>query len=413
MTPGRLSKALARRMTFTWREQLTQTDIEALEANIARVGLVVRVRWAIVAALVAFSAVGSGIYAAAGQFGGMWHQMVVPGLALMFVLLYNTFYQLNYSRLGHLTAFNVVQLLLDVAVVTLLIYYSGGVYSWFSAMYLLFILEAALILPRAFQAYIVALASAVAYGLTLFLVYKGVLPHMDMPFVHNDLQLQGSYVAVRVVWEFTVMFGTATVGTLLMDQWRRREGELADRSVYDERTGLYNRAYFRRELGVEIERARRDHRGVSVVLADVDDFHRFNEMFGHDAGNSMLVAVAGALRAAATSGDDGLGEEGAGLVLVSRYGGEEFALIVPEPRVATRQREGVRIAEEVCHRIGAVRDDDRSVTVSIGVATYPGDGRVPAELVGAADTALAAASAAGGNRVAVGREARDADEVRA
>jgi diguanylate cyclase (GGDEF)-like protein len=305
-----------------------------------------------------------------------------------------------------------VQLLLDVAVVTLLIYYSGGVYSWFTAMYLLFILEAALILPRAFQAYVVALASALAYAVTLLLVFKNVLPHMNMPFVHNDLQLQGSYVAVLVLWEFTVMFGTAAVGTLLMAQWRRRETQLAERSIYDERTGLYNRAYFRRELGVEIERARRDRRGVSVVLADIDDFYRFNEMFGHDAGNSMLVAVADAMRAAATSGDDGLGEEGSGLVLVSRYGGEEFALIVPEPRVATRLREGVRIAEEVCQRVGALRDHDRSVTVSVGVATYPGDGRAPAELVGAADTALAAASASGGNRVAVGRDARAAGEVR-
>lgn len=399
-------------MTFTWREQLTQTDIEALEANIARVGLVVRVRWAIVAAVLAFSALGSAVYATAGQFGGMWHQMVVPGIALGFVLLYNTFYQLNYNSLGHLTAFNVVQLLLDVAVVTLLIYYSGGVYSWFTAMYLLFILEAALILPRAFQAYVVALASALAYALTLLLVFLNVLPHMNMPFVHNDLQLQGSYVAVLVLWEFTVMFGTAAVGTLLMAQWRRHEAELAARSIYDERTGLYNRAYFRRELGVEIERARRDRRGVSVVLADIDDFFRFNEMFGHDSGNSMLVAVANALHAAAASGEDGLGEEGAGLVLVSRYGGEEFALVVPEPRVASRQREGLRIAQEVCRRVGAVRDDDRSVTVSVGVATYPGDGRAPAELVGAADTALAAAAAAGGNRVAVGREGRDPEEVR-
>lgn len=399
-------------MTFTWREQLTQTDIEALEANIQRVGLVVRVRWAIVAALLVFSAAGAGIYAAAGQFGGMWHQMVTPGIALGFVLLYNVFYQINYHRLGHLTVFNVVQLLLDVAVVTLLIYYSGGVYSWFSAMYLLFILEAALILPRAFQAYIVALASGVAYALTLLLVFKGVIPHMNMPFVHNDLQLKGSYVAVLVLWELTVMFGTAAVGTLLMAQWRRREAELAGRSIYDERTGLYNRAYFRRELGVEIERARRDRRGVSVVLADIDDFDHFNQLFGHEAGNKMLEVVAAALRAAATSGDDGLGEEGAGLVLVSRYGGEEFALVVPEPKVASRQREGIRVAEEVCRRIGAVRDEDRSVTVSVGVATYPGDGRAPAELVGAADTALAAAAAAGGNRVAVGREGFATAEVR-
>ena len=70
--------------------------------------------------------------------------------------LYNTYYQRTYRRFGNIAVFNHAQLLLDVVVVTLLVYYSGGVYSWFDAMYLLFILEAALILPTAAEVWVVA-----------------------------------------------------------------------------------------------------------------------------------------------------------------------------------------------------------------------------------------------------------------
>jgi len=209
MTPGKLSKALARRLTVSWREQPNQYDIEALDANIARVGLVIRVRWAIVAALVVFSVIGGGVYALAGSFGDMWRQMVVPGLALGFVLLYNAYYQTSYRRFANIAVFNVIQLLLDIAVVTVLIYYSGGVYSWFSAMYLLFVLEAALILPSRTQVFAIAAGAWAAYVSVLSLVFLGVLPHVSMPFVHNDLQTAGSYVAVRSLWELTILGGAA------------------------------------------------------------------------------------------------------------------------------------------------------------------------------------------------------------
>jgi hypothetical protein len=260
MAPSRLSKALARRLTISWRQQPNQHEIEALDANVARVGLVVRVRWAIVAALVLFSVVGAGVYAIDGSFSEMWRQMVVPGASLGFVLLYNAYYEMSYRRFANIAVFNVVQLLLDIVVVTVLIYYSGGVYSWFSAMYLLFVVEAALILPSRTQVFAIAAGAWVAYIAALGLVFAGVLPHVAMPFVRNDLQAAGSYVAVRCLWELTILFGAAAVGTGLMREIRMREEETAAGSMRDRRTGLFNRSYFRRELGLELERARRYRR---------------------------------------------------------------------------------------------------------------------------------------------------------
>jgi diguanylate cyclase (GGDEF)-like protein len=398
MTPGRFQKSLARRLTVSWRQQPNQYDIEALESNVARVGLVVRVRWAIVAALVVFSVIGGGVYAMAGMFGEMFHQMVVPAVALVFVLVYNVYYQLNYRRFANIAVFNAIQLLLDILVVTLLIYYSGDVYSWFSAMYLLFVLEAALILPTRTQVFAIAAGAWAAYTAILGLVYFDALPHMAMPFVSNDLQTAGSYVAVRCLWELTILGGAAAVGTSLMDSIRMREARLSLESVRDSRTGLYNRASFRRELGLEIERARRDRRGVSVVLADIDDFERFNTMFGVEAGNAMLVRIAACIAKTVSTG----APADAQLVLVARYGGEEFAILVPEA-TSGDIRDGEAIAERVRVAVATIRDEDRSVTVSVGVASFPAHGRTAAELIGAADSALSVAKSGGGNRVSAGR----------
>jgi diguanylate cyclase (GGDEF)-like protein len=398
MTPGRMTKNLQRLFKVTWRDQPSQSDIEALEANVVRVGLVIRLRWAIVAAIAMFSAVVIGIYAVDGSvFIGLWRQMIIPAVALVLVLVYNAYYQRNYRLFANVAWFNVVQLLLDIAVVMVLIYYSGGVYSWFDGMLFLFVLEGALILPSRRQVALIAAAAAAAYVAVIGSVYYGILPHMAMPFVHNDLPFIGTYIIVRALWTITVLSVTATVGILFMGQNQERVDRLTLQSARDPLTGLYDRAWLRGALALEVERSQRFHRGVSVVLADIDDFAQFNELFGVEAGNHMIEQVAGVMRE--VSGCTG---DGPCLVVMARYSGEEFALIVPEDIVGTSPH-GEAMAESFRQAVAEIRDDDRSVTVSVGVATYPGDGRTPSELLGAADAALVRAVADGRNRVALGR----------
>jgi diguanylate cyclase (GGDEF)-like protein len=386
-----------------WRDQPSQSDIEALESNTERVGLVIRLRWAIVGAIVVFSVLGVGIYTIGGQAALLWRQMIIPAVALLLVLVYNAYYQRTYRQFGNLALFNAAQLLLDIAVVTVLIYYSGGVYSWFDAMYYLFVLEAALILPTRREVWGVAGAAALAYLSVLFLVFVGVLPHNAMPFVHNDLQANASYVAVRALWTVTVIFGTATVGELFVRTMRERTAALVEQATRDLRTGLFDRTFVRRELAVEIERAKRFHRGVSVVLADIDRFEDFNETFGTDAGNRMIDRIADALRHVA-----GCDSSEPCLVIAGRYGGEEFALVTPED-TASSLADAMPMAERLRADVAAILDDDRSVSVSVGVATYPRDGRTASELLSAADAALVRAASEGGNRVVVGRPAPDSE----
>lgn len=395
LTPNRMTKMLVRRMAVTTREQPTQQDIEALRANTRRVGLVIKVRWSLVAALAVFSMLGGAAYTFEVPLLRLASIMAAPALALAFVAAYNTFYQLNYRRLGNVAVLNQLQLLLDVLVVTVLVYFSGGVYSWFHAMYLLFILEAAFILPQRRHVWLIAGAAMAAYGAILLGEFFDILPHIEVPFVASGLQHEPVYVFVRLLWGATIMSGTATVASLLVGDARRRERELAAGSIIDATTGLYNRAYFHQTLAAEYERAKRHGRTVTLILIDVDSLDTINRTFGHDAGDRMLQGVARAVREAAA--DEEVGEARP----VFRIGGEEFAVLLPEILVSCEHvREcGRRIGDAIRERVGATRIDDMSVTVSVGLAAFPGDAATVTSLINAADNALSEATASGGNRV--------------
>jgi diguanylate cyclase (GGDEF)-like protein len=168
----------------------------------------------------------------------------------------------------------------------------------------------------------------------------------------------------------------------------RLQEALRDKSRRDALTGLFNRRYLDETLGREFARARREGRPVAVVMTDVDHFKRFNDVYGHEAGDAVLAAVAGVL-SASVRGED----------VACRYGGEEFCLVMPgaDLETARRRAEEVRktVAElDLSHRSRAVGP----ITLSAGVATFPARGE--AEVVAAADAALYRAKRTGRNRVA-------------
>lgn len=394
-------KALTRRAVVAWREQPTQYDLEAIRANVERVGLVIRMRWALVVALAVFSVVGASIYATSVDIDVFLKNMVVPAIALAFVVAYNTFYQLTYRRLGNLAFLNEAQLLFDMVVITALVYYSGGVDSWFSTMYLLVILEATFILPSRTQVFSLVVVAAVLYALVLFGEYAGWLPHVTMPFVHNDLHTNLTFVLVRYLWKVTLFGGAASVGTLMMRTIRKREQELRESSFVDDLTGLFNRQYFHRVLTSEVERARRTGRTLALLLVDVDHLGEVNRTFGMDVGDALLASIASALRGVAhTDSAEAVYE----VNVPCRVGGEELALIIPEVARSTDDETPIEdralaIAEGLREDIERVRVNDVGVTASIGLALLPRDGETPDALLDAADRMLARAAQRGGNVV--------------
>ena len=178
----------------------------------------------------------------------------------------------------------------------------------------------------------------------------------------------------------------------LQDQLRQRNLELAAMSLTDALTGLPNRREMQRRLVAATAAGRRHGQPSSVLMVDVDHFKTVNDTRGHDAGDTVLQAVAARLTAAVRA-DDSAG----------RWGGEEFLVVAPMTDLAG----GARLAERIRSSIGdtAVPVDegpDIEVTVSVGVAS--GDSAEDV-LLAEADAALYAAKRAGRNRVATADDA--------
>jgi len=130
---------------------------------------------------------------------------------------------------------------------------------------------------------------------------------------------------------------------------------------------------------------------VALVLIDVDHFKRFNDSHGHLGGDDALRAVAATLRANVRAVDR-----------VCRFGGEEFALVLPTSDVETARVTAERIRAGIAGlAIELAGGETARVTVSLGVAVYPGDGTTPEDLLGSADAALYQSKAQGRDRVTV------------
>ncbi len=164
------------------------------------------------------------------------------------------------------------------------------------------------------------------------------------------------------------------------------QNRLARMALSDGLTGLFNRAYFDATIEQETARSLRSKKPLSLLLIDLDHFKNINDTHGHQAGDQVLEKVALALREQSRSSDT-----------VCRYGGEEFAIILPE----TPRSHAQMVAERIRHKISAL-DCGFTVTASIGIncAERP-EGLVPQTLIAGADEALYAAKRNGRNRCEV------------
>jgi diguanylate cyclase (GGDEF)-like protein len=162
---------------------------------------------------------------------------------------------------------------------------------------------------------------------------------------------------------------------------------LKETSFKDEVTGLYNRRFFSLRLEEELSRYRRFNHPVSVVLLDLDGFKAVNDEFGHTVGDETLREVAQILM-----------KHSRGINVVSRYGGDEFAVLLVETSKAGARLYADRIREVVAKHLFP---HGKVVTASFGVASLPDDETGTAEdLFRASDEALYAAKRAGKNQVA-------------
>ena len=166
------------------------------------------------------------------------------------------------------------------------------------------------------------------------------------------------------------------------------EEKLEELATTDALTGLRNRRKFDAAIETEWRRAARQRRPLALLMIDADHFKTFNDTFGHQAGDEVLVGIAICISDAVQRAGD----------CVARYGGEEFAVLLPDMSPA----QAFLVAETIRLKVEQWCADTAITTVSIGVASLIPDARTQwTQMVNAADKALYAAKAGGRNRTVV------------
>lgn len=192
---------------------------------------------------------------------------------------------------------------------------------------------------------------------------------------------------IQMLVNLTGLYLLAYIGASVGREQRRARDAAIRMSTVDALTGLYNRSFFFTALEREIARGDRSGRAFCLVMLDLDDLKSVNDRFGHVAGDQVLRSVADTMRSGVRKID-----------VAARYGGDEFVALLPE----TDPTGGWVLAEKIRLTVAeqGMAGIEPTPTVSVGVVSYPADGRSADALLVSADRAMYASKRGGKNRVA-------------
>lgn len=209
-------------------------------------------------------------------------------------------------------------------------------------------------------------------------------------FIFSLLLMKHYNIWIGVIMPLLSMVFVYTVTYIIKYILKSRDFEYTYKlATTDGLTNLYNHRFFQEQMLINIENAKRYENPFSLILIDIDFFKKFNDTYGHQAGDAVLKQVAEQIKKSVRSTD-----------IVCRYGGEEMSVILTN----TGKEEAIITAQKICDSIATKpfklsNTLERNVTISLGVSTFPQNGQTPTELIEHADKGLYVAKENGRNQV--------------
>ena len=251
-----------------------------------------------------------------------------------------------------------------------------------------------------FPTYFLALAATalrydartcVIAGAVAIAEYGAIVVYAATHWALNDAQYApfpyGMFSALAQASRLVLLASAAIIATMIVVRTQR----LRWLSASDPLTTLMNRGFFDERMQEEEIRARRYHRPLAIALIDIDRFKQFNDTYGHASGDEALRVTSRAIRTCVRRTD-----------LVARYGGEEFVVAFLETagELAVQKAEDIRRAVQAQRVLLKGSRGVTNITVSVGIASWPGDGDTVRAIIEQADARMYQAKQAGRNRVA-------------
>lgn len=232
-----------------------------------------------------------------------------------------------------------------------------------------------------------ALLTMIIGGASIIVARQIIFPLRDL--LHGARQVADGDLSAEVPVTRDDELGTvATMFNHMVTQLRINQNRLLELATTDPLTGLANRKQLMTNLDLQLEAFRRHDVCFALLLLDIDFFKKVNDNYGHLAGDSVLIGVAGTLRSMLRKLDT-----------AARYGGEEFVVVLDTTDIEQARLTAERIRQAVENQIFVWEEQELQVTVSIGVGSISTNDRSTASLIARVDAALYRAKSEGRNRV--------------
>ncbi|OGT34716.1 MAG: hypothetical protein A2W28_08605 [Gammaproteobacteria bacterium RBG_16_51_14] len=265
-----------------------------------------------------------------------------------------------------------------IAFITLVLWYTGKIFSPLLNLYLLVIITAALTLGKL----ITLLEFALIAACYLYMGYPVYADRLYSLATFSDLMAK-----------FTPFLLVAYLTTMLSSDLHYAKRMFQRLSETDEMTGLLNRRGFKAVLERNARISERYLRSYSVLMIDADNLKQVNDKFGHESGDRLIKMVCNTIKDCMRAAD-----------VLARYGGDEFIALLPETNCEQSKEIGERARVAVAKASLSIQHERVSCTVSIGIASFPEDGENAQALLDKADNALYQSKSHGGNRVTLSSE---------